>query len=244
MHARKPYLNIHETPDDVAREVADQFMETARQAIAERNRFTVAVSGGTTPKKLFHRLCEPPYLDAVGWSQVFVFFTDERFVPHDHPDSNFRLVRENLLRQVPLPPANLFPMPVDCETPELGATRYAAMLESFFGASLPTFDLALLGMGADGHTASLFSGFSMGSEPVIAVHDSPKPPPTRLSLNYSALNHSRNLWFLVTGKDKADMVHTILTTPDTDLPAGRIHLSSGNAIWFLDRDASIRLPAI
>lgn len=241
MNVLPPHIHISQTPEQLAREAATRFVEVARKAIAANHRFTLAVSGGTTPKLLFKLLASPPYLDAVDWGHVHVFFADERFVPHDHPDSNCLLLRETLLTGAPIPQANLFPMPTDGADPEACAGRYAATLESCFAAALPRFDLVLLGMGPDGHTASLFPGFTETTSSVVAVYDSPKPPPRRLSLSLAAIQQASDVWFLVAGADKADTLHTIFSGSGEQLPAARVRSAMGNPLWLMDRDASFRL---
>lgn len=149
---------IAENPDSLAREAAVRFAELAQAAIAKQNRFSVALSGGSTPRRLYDLLAQPPYQFSVDWSRVYVFFADERFVPPDDSESNLRLAGETLLERVAIPKKNVFPMPTLGAMPDACAARYAATLETFFGMPLPRFDLVLLGMGPDGHTASLFPG--------------------------------------------------------------------------------------
>lgn len=232
--ARK--LCIAATPDDLAREAAERFVAAAQTAIAARGSFAVALSGGSTPQRLFTLLTQAPYAQGVDWSRVRVFFADERFVPPHHPDSNFRLARETLLDHVPVAPDNVFPMPTEGATPEQCAAAYGATLAAVFGAPLPHFDLVLLGMGPDGHTASLFPGRPDYPGAVAAVHDSPKPPPLRLTLTLAAINRAREIHFLVTGADKADALRAVFED-DATLPATRVAADSGSTLWLVDRAA-------
>lgn len=227
------------SPDDLAREAAGRFVEATCRAIREHGRVAVALSGGTTPRRLYSLLAQPSYVYAVDWSRVYVFFADERFVPSDDPDSNFLLVRETLLDHVPVPPGNVHPMPIAGGTPEICAARYAETLQTFFGAPLPRFDLVLLGMGPDGHTASLFPGRPDHSDSVAAVHDAPKPPPVRLTLTLDAINRADRVMFLVSGADKAGMVRTVFEggEPGASLPAARVEAATGRTVWLVDREA-------
>jgi 6-phosphogluconolactonase len=239
-------LFIAGTPDDLAREAAARFAEAARNAIADHGRFAVALSGGSTPRKLYTLLAQPPYLFAVDWRRVHIFFADERFVPPDHPDSTLLLARETLLNHVPIPPENIFPMPTEGITPEAGAARYAETLEAFFAAPLPRFDLILLGMGPDGHTASLFPGRPDFPGAVAAIHDSPKPPPVRLTLTLDAINRAAEIQFLVTGADKAGTLRAIFEggEPGASLPAARVEAETGKTVWLVDREAGSGLAGL
>jgi 6-phosphogluconolactonase len=228
---------IAETPDDLAREAATRILEVAALAIADHGRFSVALSGGSTPRKLYGLLGQAPFSQMVDWKGVYVFFADERFVPPDHPDSTLLLARETLLDQVPIPPGNVYAVPTEGDTPENCAAAYAESLKSFFGANLPRFDLILLGMGPDGHTASLFPGRPDLPGSVAAIFDSPKPPPVRITLTLEAINNAADIWFLVTGADKADTVRAVFDGSGADLPAARVVPTDGGLVWMMDRAA-------
>ena len=232
------------SPDDLARETAGRLIELIADAIRQRGRASIALSGGSTPKRLYQLLTQPPYALAIDWSKVHLFFADERFVPHDDPDSTVRLVRETLLTGVQVPEAHFHPMPTMGATPEDCAARYAQTLQSHFGSDDTAFDLSFLGMGPDGHTASLFPGFPVADGLVAAVYDSPKPPPIRLTLTYAALRNSRAIWFLVTGADKADPLEAVFGSDPHDedaLPAARIFDRSGQSVWLTDPEAARRV---
>ncbi|MGZ8245541.1 6-phosphogluconolactonase [Methylomagnum sp.] len=233
-------LFIANSPDDLAREAAARFADAAGRAIEDHGRFSVALSGGSTPRRLYSLLAQPPYLHAVDWTRVHIFFADERYVPPDHPDSTLLLARETLLNHVPIPPENIFAMPTEGDTPEADAARYAESLQSFFdGAPLPRLDLVLLGMGPDGHTASLFPGRPDYPGAVAAIFESPKPPPVRLTLTLDAINRAAQIWFLVTGADKAEPVRAMFRGEPAGLvlPAGRVEAGDGATVWLLDREA-------
>lgn len=234
-------LFVAGSPADLAREAARRLIELASDAIRERGRFAWALSGGSTPRRLYELLAQPPYLGAIDWSRVHLFFADERCVPHSDPDSTLRLVRETLLSGAPVPADHIHPMPTEGDTPEGCALAYAATLEDFFGQPEPAFDLVLLGMGPDGHTASLFPGHPDFPGQVAAVHDSPKPPPVRLTLTLNALRHARKVLFLVTGDDKADTLRAIFESSPDDaaaLPAARVAAADGTSAWLVDPAAA------
>lgn len=232
------------SPDDLAREAAGRLIELVSGAIARSGRASIALSGGSTPKRLYQLLTLPPYAMAIDWSKVHLFFADERFVPHDDADSTVRLVRETLLAGVRVPDTQFHTMPTSGGTPEACAKAYAKTLQHHFGSDDCTFDLTLLGMGPDGHTASLFPGFPIAEGLVAPVYDSPKPPPIRLTLTETTLRQSRAVWFLVTGADKADTLETVFASDPGDpgsLPAARIHDRDGKSLWLTDREAAAKM---
>lgn len=234
------------TSDDVAREAAARFVALASEAIGLRGRFSVLLSGGSTPRKLYSLLAQPPFVNAVQWEKIFLFFADERFVPHNDIESTYLLVRETLLDVAPIPLKNCFPMPTEGMTLEGAAASYQGAIETFFGATDDwAFDLAFLGMGPDGHTASLFPGRPDFSTSVGIVRDSPKPPPERLTLSLKAINRSRAVIFLVTGADKADRVREVLGDDGSDcgLPAARVEASGSATVWLLDLQSATGLDA-
>jgi 6-phosphogluconolactonase len=198
-------LEILADPDALARRVADWLFE---MAIAKDGVFAIALSGGSTPRLLYEHLAKPPYRDAFPWSRTHWFWGDERFVPHDDAQSNYRMVREALLSRAPIPVANIHSIPTEDIGPEAAALAYERELQSFYGSprldpARPLFDVVLLGLGPDGHTASLFPGASVLTERgkwAAAVVDSKSE--ARITLTYPALESSRNAAFLVTGQEK------------------------------------------
>jgi 6-phosphogluconolactonase len=212
--------------------VADEFIRLAKAAIAERGRFTVALAGGRTPKALYQLLAEQ-YSGAIDWTQVHLFFGDERYVPPDHPLSNFRMVRD-VLRL-----GHMYRMDTGDVDPDLAAAAYAEKLRIY--NALP-FDLVLLGMGTDGHTASLFPGTTALAERdrwVVAVEAAVEPP-VRLSLTLPLLTGARQCIFLVTGADKREVLRAILADPLTAgerYPAALVY-GAGHATWYIDEAAN------
>lgn len=204
-------------------------------------RFAIALSGGSTPKPLYALLATPDISRQIPWDRVHVFWGDERFVPADHPDNNARMARETLLSHVPIPPANIHAMPTDGE-PEAAAAAYQRTLQDYYGASTldparPLFDVNLLGMGDDGHTASLFPGAPQLDETsawVVAVRD--QKPETRITLTYPALASARTVLFMVEGAAKQPALSRVFAG-DKALPAARVH-ADGELVWYLDRSAA------
>jgi len=231
-------------PGALADEAARRFVALARAAVEGRGRFTVALSGGSTPRALHERLARPPLRDEADWEQVHVYWGDERYVPPDDPESNFRMARETPLAHVPIPAANIYPVPTVGGTPEAAASAYAETLTASFGADLPQFDLILLGMGPDGHTASLFPSHpevvAPSDELVVAVHGAPKPPPDRVSFTLELINAASHVLFLVAGADKAATLREVLRGPlePARLPAQGVRPTAGQLVWLVDAAAA------
>ena len=234
-------LFIAGSVDDLAREAAARVVESANRAIHMRGRFSFVLSGGSTPRRLYQLLTQSPYRQAIDWSRVHVFFADERFVPHTDSESTVHLVRETLLKGVPVPDKHFHVMPSESGTPEQCAALYERELELFFDAPAPEFDLILLGMGPDGHTASLFPGHPEAAGNVAAVYDSPKSPPIRLTLTLPAIRTAREVMFLVTGADKAETLAQVFHSDTNDegaFPAARVSASDGRSSWLVDPEAA------
>jgi 6-phosphogluconolactonase len=241
--------------DAVAAEVAYRFVRLAAQAIGENGRFTVALSGGKTPEALYRLLAEPASQAQIAWERVHLFWSDERFVPQDRPDSAYDMARRTLLAHVPIPAQNIYPM----VTEEIAggkaeaiaaAQRYETLIRDFFAPAAPRFDLVLLGMGPDGHTASLFPKQAAVAGPaeglVTAVFHAPKPPPTRLTLTYQAINQAAHVIFLVTGSDKAATLARVFAAEGDVVccPARGVRPVNGRLLWLLDKAAAAELSPL
>lgn len=232
-------LEILADPEALSRRVAAWMLELAT---AEDGVFAVALSGGSTPRRLYQLLVELPYRDRFPWSRTHWFWGDERFAPHEDARSNYRMVREALLSRAPIPAGNIHPIPTEGLTPEASASAYERELKSFYGAgrldtARPLFDVTLLGLGPDGHTASLFPGTSVLAERnrwVAAVGGATSE--VRITLTYPALESSRNAAFLVAGEDKR-AIFGRLRRGDGSLPAARLH-PTGTAWLFADAAAT------
>ncbi len=202
---------VYADPAAVAEAAAEHFAEWAARYVAAQRRFGVALSGGSTPRQLYEQLATGPHGQQVPWERVHVFWGDERAVPPDDPASNYRLAHEALLSKAPLPPANVHRMRGEAENLEEAAAAYEQELR----LALPRLDLALLGLGSDGHTASLFPGYPAQHETtrwVVATGVAPTEPPVRrLTLTLPVLNNAAQVLFLVTGAAKADLVREILS---------------------------------
>ena len=233
-------LVILPDPAALAEEVARRFVELAQAAVADHGRFTVALSGGSTPRALYQLLAQPPLSEAVDWANVHVYWGDERMVPPDDPESSYRMARETLLAHVPIPAANIYPAPTVGGTAEAAASAYQETLTATFGSGSPRFDLILLGIGPDGHTASLFPGQPEVVRPsnalVAAVHNAPKPPPARITFTYELINAAANVLFVVSGDDKAAALREVLRGPadPARLPAQGVRPKNGALVWLVD----------
>ena len=211
----------------VARAGADRFVESARHAIADHGRFRVALSGGSTPKAVYPLLVSPPRVDQVDWGRVEFFWGDERAVPPDHPDSNFGVAYHLLLSQLPAVRRDaIHRMPAELPDLNAAALAYEADVRLAFGvrdAEVPRFDLIWLGMGADGHTASLFpgsAGLEVTDRLVIANH-APSLGAWRMTFTFPLINAARQVLFVVNGADKATVLRDVLAGRG-DLPAARV----------------------
>ncbi|MBV1795737.1 6-phosphogluconolactonase [Siccirubricoccus sp. G192] len=229
-----PIVEVLADPEALAERVAAWLVE---RATAKRGGFSLALSGGSTPKRLYRRLAALPWRGRVPWGRMHLFWGDERFVQPDHPDSNQRMAREAMIAQVPIPPGNVHPVPVD-GTPEEVARRYETKLRAFAAQrpGEPLFDVQLLGLGPDGHTASLFPGTPALAERrawVVAVLGA-KPEP-RITLTYPALDDSDAVAFLVSGAEKQAILRRLLNG-DAALPAAAVR-PKGTITVFADQAA-------
>jgi len=227
--------------DALSRGVLKELQGILEEAIASRGRFAIALSGGHTPAKLYGLWAEKSSF-RTPWEHVHLFWGDERYVPQDDPLSNYRMTRETLISRVPIPAANVHPVPVNLPTPEKAAEAYEAELRKFFAGEPPAFDLQLLGLGGEGHTASLFPGSPALAEKKrwVAAVEAPAKPPRRLTFTPVVLNSGRNTFFLVAGADKREILSAIRNEPDSTpskYPAARIR-PKGPVIWFLDQRAA------
>lgn len=221
------------SPDALAAELVRLSVESARAAVDARGLFTMALTGGSAATVLYPVLAQA----VLPWERTHVFFGDERCVPADHPDSNYRLARETFLSRVPIPEANVHRMRGELPPTE-AAAEYERVLDEVAGGAL---DVVHVGVGPDGHVCSLFPGHALLDEKkrlVASLTDSPKPPPSRVTLTFPALSRARSLWFLVSGANKAEAVRAALLDPDSDLPAARARRQAVEARWLLDVEAA------
>jgi len=203
-------------------------------------RCSLVLSGGNTPRTLYGLLASE-FRDQIPWADVHVFWGDERYVSPDDPDSNYRMAKETLLDHVPCPPGNIHPMPTHFRSADAAARDYEKTLRSCFGGEWPHFDLSLLGLGEEGHTASLFPGSPALGELtrwVVAV-ETVADPPLRLTLTLPALTRAANIYVLVAGSNKASALHHVLSgVPDPNAyPAAGVRTTEATLIWWVDREA-------
>ena len=260
-------IQIFRDPAEVARAAAEHFVSESRKAVAESDGFSVALSGGSTPKLLYELLADPRegFREQIAWDTTHFFFSDERHVPPDHPDSNYRMVDEALFTRVPVPAQNIHRIPAENPNAEDAAKDYEAELRRFLGKGIsnrfpaetpadqsfaegiPAFDLLLLGLGEDGHTASLFphSPALKETERLVVAPWVERLNTYRITMTLPVLNNGKSAVFLVTGASKAEILREIIqtrTNPDL-YPAQAISPTSGAVTWLVD-EAAARLCSI
>ncbi len=244
----KPEIRIFNDIENLSRAAANLFIEQAIESIIERDRFLVALNGGNTPMRLF-QLLGTDFRDRVDWSKIHIFWGDERCVPPDDPQSSYGRARDMLLSRVPIPDSNIHRIKGELEPAE-ASKDYSCTLKEFSSPPLewPRFDLVYLGMGEDGHTASLFPGSPVEvAEPVIPVtaHYQDRPA-DRVTLTSVVFNSAHKVVFMVTGEKKAITLAEVLSdryNPE-QYPAQRIDPKDGELIWLVDEEAAGKLPKI
>jgi 6-phosphogluconolactonase len=230
---------------DLYRAAAEEFVSVGRAAIGAQGRFTVALSGGSTPKALYSLLASN-YAN-FAWNRIFLFFGDERHVPPTDPESNYRMVQESLLSKITIPAENVFRVPAENPDAAAAAADYEAQIRRFFEikpGEFPRFDLILLGMGPDGHTASLFPDSEALNEQsrMVVANWVAKFNTHRITFTFPVLNRAAEVMFLASGPDKADMLHQVLETKITPpLPSQRVEPTDGRLLWMLDEAAAAKL---
>jgi 6-phosphogluconolactonase len=242
---------VEPDPAALARHAAQYFVEMAGEAVERHGRARVALSGGSTPKAAFDLLADStqPWRARMPWQALDLYWVDERSVPSDHADSNYRMTREALLDHVPLRPEQIHRIEGELE-PQAAAARYESELRNSFrleGAEFPRFDLVALGLGSDGHTASLFPHTEALHQvsSLVAANYVPQKDAWRITLTWPVINHARSVFFLVSGEDKASVLREVLLGPrDPErLPSQLIWPSSGILTFILDKAAAALLPA-
>ena len=235
-----PDVRTADTLEETSRLVAEELVRLVSDRLREDEdaRLTIALAGGRTPRALY-RLLATEFRDRMPWDQLHVFWGDERYVHRDDPRSNYRMARETLLDHVPIPAAQIHPMSTDFSRPPEAAEAYADVLRDVFGQSDPQFDVILLGLGSDGHTASLFPqspALREQAQPVLAVM-APVPPPARLTLTLPVLTRTHHVFVLLEGADKIAALDRVLA-PGADpdrYPAAGLIRGQGRLIWWVAR---------
>jgi 6-phosphogluconolactonase len=239
-------IRIFKDTLELSKAAADLFVQAARKAVAERGRFTVALTGGSSPVLMHQLLAQSPYREQVPWEQTYIFWGDERWVPLTDEKSNARMAFETLLNQVPVPKDQIFPMWGDQE-PEVFAQQYEEILRQYFDQKGPGFDLIFLGLGDDGHTASLFPGTAVLQEKTKWVQAYYLEPQQmyRITLTAPFINQARQVVVLTFGQKKADALYEILEGErnPAKYPAQLIEPLNGEILWFVDEAAAQHLTA-
>lgn len=237
----QPPVRIAAEPAACARALAEFVVDVASRAVVARGGFSLAFSGGTTPTLFFQTLRLAPYRNSVEWTRAILFLVDERLVPADNPASNYRLVKENFLDGGPARESAVYRWKTELGT-DAALADYEAGLSSLphAGSDPPELDLLVLGLGPDGHTASLFPGTAPLEETTrwVAAGRAPQPPVDRLTMTYPLINAARHAAFLVNGTEKASLVAQILSGEGKNYPAAAVRPRGGPALWFLDSAAA------
>jgi 6-phosphogluconolactonase len=243
---KKPEIRSYPSLSELSLAAAEFIAELAEAKIRERNIFTLVLSGGSTPRQLYEKLARQPISKRINWQKTHIFWGDERYVPPDHPEGNFSLAVKSLISKVDIPPANINRIPTEIDSAQAAAEGYEKTLRKFFpptagsdpSTSFPSFDLVLLGIGGDGHTASLFPGDAALEERdrwVVAVDGANASPPVeRITLTLPAINKARYVIFLASGSNKREVFQQVVNNPETSsYPAARVK-PLGRLVWFID----------
>jgi len=233
---------IFETSADLFQGAAEELAHRAKKAVKDHGRFCIALSGGSTPKNLFALLASGKF-SALPWKQIFLFWGDERYVPADASESNFRMTKESLLSKAPIPAENVFRVKTEKSPADQAAADYEQTLKTFFNlepGEFPRFDLTMNGVGTEGHTASLFPGSPALDETsrLVVAPWIEKFNMFRVSLTLPVFNNAACVMFLAAGKEKASILQVVFERPSAQLPAQRIRPTNGDLLWFVDRAAA------
>jgi len=224
---------------------ADIFKMASHDCVKQKGHFVVAVSGGSTPRPMHRLLTEEPYYSEIPWDKTDIFWVDERCVPENDPASNFGAAKIDLINKIPIPADQIHPMPGDL-SPEKGALTYEREMKDYFQLTegeYPVFDLIYLGLGNDGHTASLFPGHQALDETkrLVVTVKGGDPHVSRLTLTFPVINHAKQIVFMVSGKGKSPVLKTIFENSKDLLPAQRVRPCQGKMTWLLDKEAASML---
>ncbi|KAJ8760616.1 hypothetical protein K2173_015283 [Erythroxylum novogranatense] len=256
IHKDRGELRIHESLDELRTDLADYIAELSEASVKERGFFAIALSGGSLIS-LMGKLCEAPYIKTVDWAKWYIFWADERVVAKSHADSNYKLTKDALLSKVPIVSSHVHSIN-DSISAEEAAREYEFVVRQLVKTrtisvseinDCPKFDLILLGMGPDGHIASLFPNHSVLNEKdewVTFVTNSPKPPPERITFTLPVINSASNVAIVVTGESKAEAVHMAMDDVGPEcskLPARMVQPTKGKVVWFLDKQAAAKLDS-
>jgi 6-phosphogluconolactonase len=244
MKVHRRNVRVFDRKDDISSFIIETWREISQEAIERKGAFSAALSGGKTPVDFYRKLSGVK--EMLPWHKTHIFLVDERFVPLEHRDSNYRILKETLLDHIPIPQRNIHPIPTGRSTPQVSAMAYEGDLKKFFRVSkgqFSEFDLLLLGIGEDGHTASLFPGTPVLDDPIhlaapVFLNETKHH---RITLTLPVINNAKHILFLVTGKNKAPVLRKIIEEEDASLPASMVHPNKGKLIFVIDREASSQL---
>lgn len=240
----EPQVRVFHSDEQLFHAAAETFCKIGADAIREHGRYTVALSGGSTPRGL-HQELVANFASELAWDKVFFFWGDERHVPPDFPESNYRMARETLLSKLPIPGTHIFRMHSEIPDANQAAGLYEQVLRAFFHPNLgfPRLDFILLGMGPDGHTASLFPGTPALKEQQswVAGNWVEQHSTFRITFTYPVINNASNVMFLIKGADKAEIVRKALKDPSANLPCQGVKPVNGQLMWYLDKGAGGKL---
>jgi len=241
----QPKIKIVENYEDLCVKAVQEILDLSSKKIAMQNKFTLVLSGGSTPKGIYQSMASPLFRDKFSWENIHFFWGDERWVPPEDQRSNFRMATEALFTKVKIPSANIHPIPTKEADPRDSASMYEGTISAFFKlkkGDFPVFDLILLGLGQDGHTASLFPGNpSLSVKDRLVIATSQKGiPEQRITLTLPTINHADTIFFLVSGLDKANITAEVLERKGDSLNCPLFFLE-GHICWFLDKAAASKL---
>jgi len=239
-------IEIFANSQELARGAAEYFVARSGEAVAQKGFFTVALSGGSTPQALYQLLADvhEPFHAQAPWSRTHFFWSDERHVPPDHPDSNYRMAHEAMLSRVPVPESNIHRVPSENPDAAAAANEYEQTILQLTKQSVPQLDLILLGLGSDGHTASIFPGSEVLHETqrLVAAPWVEKFNTYRITMTLPLLNNGASVLFLVSSAEKAEIVKKVMEGPK-QYPAQAVQPTHGQLLWMLDKDAAAGLSS-
>jgi 6-phosphogluconolactonase len=240
----KEKIRIHRDYESLCKSLAEHVYQLIHNSLAEQDQFTFVLAGGSTPD-LFYEQLGSVYKERIPWERVYFFWGDERNVPLEDEESNFKMVNEKLLKRVNVAEKNIIHVHTVPDNVEKTANNYEEKLQLFFNRSLPRFDLVLLGLGEDGHTASLFPRSRAINEEKrwVVPSEAPDPPRQRVTMTYPVINNAKNIYFLVNGKEKAAAVNNAFNDDigKNICPAAYIQPGKGKLLWWLDKEAALNI---
>jgi 6-phosphogluconolactonase len=235
---RLPSIEVFPDTAALFQAASERITDLLVKIIYEKGGASLVLTGGKTPKPIYEMLASPLYRNSVDWKRIHVFWGDERCVPSENPDSNFGLARDALISKIDMPPENVHRIKGELDAEDAADFYEREIIDFFQGSGIPSFDLLLLGMGEDGHTASLFPGTQWDEKRFVIVNRVPQSGSKRVSLTPLILNAAAKIIFLVAGRHKADALACVLENPECNYPAARIRASQGSTDWMIDSSAA------